>query len=196
MTITLVLLLLFISTSIQSKDTCKVHSTSGPLHTLALCTIVHNEAWYLEEWIAYHLLLHVDHFYVYDDESTDIIAKVLAPYIKQGMLIILLHLLTEKKTFPSIPSSHIISSLLNLYYPPLIYVIGVVSLIPWNHNIQTVSSSLVVGEPTFTRYQRFAIADCLIHHANETEYFGVWDVDEFAVLNDSFADLHEFVSSS
>ena len=28
----------------------------------------------------------------------------------------------------------------------------------------------------------------------ESEWFGVWDVDEFVVLNASYSDMHEFVS--
>ena len=47
--------------------------------------MVYNEAAYLEEWISYHLLINVDHFYVYNDESTDNTPEVLAPYIKQGI---------------------------------------------------------------------------------------------------------------
>jgi len=120
---------------------------------VSICTMIHNEGYFIEEWIAYHLLIGVDHFYIYNDESTDDIADILAKYIE----------------------------------------LGIVSLIPWNHSIQTVDPALVEYEPQYTRPQRFAIADCLINHKKESEYFGIWDMDEFAVLNDSFADINTFL---
>jgi hypothetical protein len=46
--------------------------------------MVNNEASFLEEWLSYHMLINVDHFYIYDDESTDNTLEVLEPYIKQG----------------------------------------------------------------------------------------------------------------
>jgi len=115
--------------------------------------MVHNEARYIEEWLAYHLLLKFDHFFIYDDQSTDNISSILAPYIR----------------------------------------LGVVTLIPWDHNIQTVDPELVYPEPSYTRVQRFAIADCLYNHENESEWFGVWDVDEFIRLNEYFPDILAFL---
>lgn len=53
--------------------------------------------------------------------------------------------------------------------------------------------SLVPEEPPFSLSQRFAIADCLFNNQHESEWFGVWDVDEFLVLN-SHENMHEFVS--
>lgn len=48
---------------------------------LAICVIVKNEAPYMKEWIDYHRLVGVEKFYVYDNESTDSLLSVLAPYI-------------------------------------------------------------------------------------------------------------------
>jgi len=106
----------------------------------------------VEEWVAYHMLLGVDHFYIYDDRSTDDLNAVLAPYVKQGF----------------------------------------VSIFYWDHNI-TVSPSDVPIDPKYTRSQRFAIADCVWNHNRESEWFGIWDVDEFLVLNQSFPSIHSFI---
>lgn len=38
---------------------------------LAICAIFKNEAPYLLEWIAYHRIVGFDHFYLYDNDSTD-----------------------------------------------------------------------------------------------------------------------------
>ena len=38
---------------------------------LAICAIFKNEAAFLLEWIAYHRVVGFDHFYLYDNESTD-----------------------------------------------------------------------------------------------------------------------------
>ncbi len=38
---------------------------------LAICAIFKNEAPYLLEWIAYHRVVGFDHFYLYDNDSTD-----------------------------------------------------------------------------------------------------------------------------
>ena len=47
---------------------------------------VKNEAPYLAEWIEFHLLQGFEKFYIYDDNSTDNTAEVLAPYIKAGIV--------------------------------------------------------------------------------------------------------------
>ena len=43
-----------------------------------------NEAEYLPEWIAFHLLVGVDHFYLYDNGSTDDFRKVIASPLAEG----------------------------------------------------------------------------------------------------------------
>ncbi len=50
-------------------------------HYLSLVIIVKNEATYLLEWIEYHKLIGVEHFYIYDNESTDNTFNLLKPYI-------------------------------------------------------------------------------------------------------------------
>ncbi len=56
------------------------HSTKK--HQLSICAIFKNEAKFLKEWIEYHRLVGVDHFYLYDNGSTDRFKEVLSPYIK------------------------------------------------------------------------------------------------------------------
>ncbi len=51
---------------------------------LSLCTCFKNEGANLKEWIEYHKLIGVDHFYLYNNNSTDNFREVLAPYIDEG----------------------------------------------------------------------------------------------------------------
>lgn len=53
---------------------------------LAICGIFKNECLYMKEWIEYHLLLGVDHFYLYNNFSDDNYLEVLEPYIKNGVV--------------------------------------------------------------------------------------------------------------
>ena len=56
------------------------------LHDLSVVAILKNEAPYLKEWLDYHLLAGVDHFYLYDNESPDNQAEVAAPYVEAGLV--------------------------------------------------------------------------------------------------------------
>ena len=56
------------------------------LYDLAIVTILKNEAPYLREWLDYHLLAGVDHFYLYDNDSTDDYQEVLAPYVGANLV--------------------------------------------------------------------------------------------------------------
>lgn len=51
---------------------------------LSITAIIRNEAPYIKEWIEFHKLVGVQKFYIYDNESTDNIKEVLAPYIENG----------------------------------------------------------------------------------------------------------------
>jgi hypothetical protein len=53
---------------------------------LSIATIVRNEAEYIAEWLEYHLLIGVDKFYIYDNESTDNLKDVLKPYIDSDIV--------------------------------------------------------------------------------------------------------------
>ena len=49
------------------------------LYDLAVVAIFKNEGRYLDEWLAYHLLAGVEHFYLYNNDSSDNYKEVLAP---------------------------------------------------------------------------------------------------------------------
>ena len=51
---------------------------------ITAAAIVRNEALYIAEWIEYHSLIGVEHFYIYDNDSTDELALVLRPYLLDG----------------------------------------------------------------------------------------------------------------
>lgn len=53
---------------------------------LSIVITLKNEARYISEWIDYHLLTGVDHFYIYDNGSTDDLQEVLSKYISEGVV--------------------------------------------------------------------------------------------------------------
>jgi hypothetical protein len=63
-----------------------------PLHlfsfkyTLSVCAIFKNEARFLKEWIEYHRLIGVEHFWLYNNNSEDPYEAVLNPYINEGIV--------------------------------------------------------------------------------------------------------------
>ena len=56
------------------------------LYDLAIASSMKYEAPYLKEWLDYHLLAGVDHFYIYDHESPDNLAEVAKPYVEAGIV--------------------------------------------------------------------------------------------------------------
>lgn len=55
-------------------------------YDLSICAIFQNEARFLKEWIEFHKLLGVQHFYLYNNLSEDRYKKVLKPYILSGLV--------------------------------------------------------------------------------------------------------------
>jgi hypothetical protein len=55
-------------------------------HFLAMAAIVKNEGRYLREWIEFHRLMGVEHFYIYDNGSTDNTPEILEPYVRTGLV--------------------------------------------------------------------------------------------------------------
>jgi hypothetical protein len=55
-------------------------------YDVSMCCIFQDEERFLKEWIDYHRLIGVEHFYMYDNESTDNSCDVLEPYIKAGIV--------------------------------------------------------------------------------------------------------------
>lgn len=55
-------------------------------YLLSISTIFKNEAPFLKEWIEYHRLVGVDHFYLYNARSKDDYFSILKPYIRSGIV--------------------------------------------------------------------------------------------------------------
>lgn len=55
-------------------------------YNVCICAIFRNEAPYLKEWIEYHQIIGVEHFYLYNNFSEDQYKQVLAPYIENGLV--------------------------------------------------------------------------------------------------------------
>jgi hypothetical protein len=80
---------------IRDKDCKNMFITKKPKdfqYYLSFVAILKNEALYIEEWLEYHILLGVQKFYLYDNESSDNLVQILQPYIKAGIV--------EYKYFP------------------------------------------------------------------------------------------------
>ena len=71
-----VLLLLLVVLPLQAKEK----------YYLSVCAIFRNEARFLKEWIEYHSMLGVEHFYLFNHLSEDAYEEVLAPYIRKGII--------------------------------------------------------------------------------------------------------------
>ena len=56
------------------------------LYDLAVVAIIKNEAPYVKEWLDYHLLAGVNHFFIYDNQDDDEQKKILEPYISAGLV--------------------------------------------------------------------------------------------------------------
>ena len=56
------------------------------LYDVAVVAIMKNEGPYVKEWLDYHILAGVEHFYIYDNESPDNLKEVLQPYINDGLV--------------------------------------------------------------------------------------------------------------
>ena len=55
-------------------------------YNLAICAILRNEGKFVKEWIDWHLMIGVEKFYLYDNESDDNMVDVLRPYIEKGIV--------------------------------------------------------------------------------------------------------------
>ena len=53
---------------------------------VSICLIVRDEHRYIEEWLSYHRLIGIDHFYITDNKSQPPLQSILQPYIDQGLV--------------------------------------------------------------------------------------------------------------
>lgn len=59
---------------------------SGKLYDLSIAAIFKNEEPYFKEWIEYHQLVGVEHFYLYNNGSNDNFIEILQPYIDNNIV--------------------------------------------------------------------------------------------------------------
>lgn len=57
-----------------------------PKYYLSICAFFQDEAEYLKEWIEYHHLVGVQHFYLFNNKSKDNYLDVLKPYLESGIV--------------------------------------------------------------------------------------------------------------
>jgi hypothetical protein len=69
-------------------------------HNLVVVACCKNEAAFIKEWVEYHLIVGVEHFYIYD-AATDDTHAVLEPYISKGLVTYI-----EWKVFPAQVSAY------------------------------------------------------------------------------------------
>lgn len=62
------------------------HKKNEKKYNVSICAIFKNESQYLKEWIEYHKIIGVNHFYLYNNNSTDNFKKVLDTYIEEGLV--------------------------------------------------------------------------------------------------------------
>jgi hypothetical protein len=65
---------------------CFVQAEGNAMHRLAVCAVCKNESFYLREWLEYHMLVGVEHFYLYDNMSDDASSEILVPYVDKGLV--------------------------------------------------------------------------------------------------------------
>lgn len=58
----------------------------NPKYYLSICAIFRNEGRFLKEWIEFHRMIGVEHFYLFNNFSDDNYEQVLNPYIKKGIV--------------------------------------------------------------------------------------------------------------
>ena len=62
-----------------------VETNRNPEHYLAIFCIVRNEDPYIEEWLEFHRMMGVTHFFIYDNGSTDRTRDILSQYQADGI---------------------------------------------------------------------------------------------------------------
>lgn len=62
------------------------HQKLTKKYKVSICAIFKDEAEYLKEWIEFHKIVGIEHFYLYNNNSSDGYLKVLQPYIDEGLV--------------------------------------------------------------------------------------------------------------
>jgi hypothetical protein len=75
-----------IATLLLIVGTCVLTFRAQPKYYLSICAIFRNEARFLPEWIEYHRLHGVEHFYLLNNLSEDDYRAALKPYLDEGLV--------------------------------------------------------------------------------------------------------------
>ena len=62
------------------------YKTTEKKYFLSICAIFKNEGRYIKEWLDYHIIAGIDHFYMYNNNSIDDFEVILKPYVKKNIV--------------------------------------------------------------------------------------------------------------
>lgn len=73
---------------LQMKKACADGSVNNGKfkYNVSIIAIAKNEGIYFKEWIEYHKLIGVEHFYIYNNDTQDNTKEILQPYIDSGLV--------------------------------------------------------------------------------------------------------------
>lgn len=71
----------------QYRNIIKSDKNKSFVDDLSVVAIMKNEGAYLKEWLDFHIMVGVQKFYLYDNESTDDTLEILKPYIKRKIVV-------------------------------------------------------------------------------------------------------------
>lgn len=80
------LVYIFIQIFFCSKINSLIANQEQSKYELVICSLFRNEELYMKEWIEFHKLMGVQHFYLYDNGSSDRSVEILQPYIAAGLV--------------------------------------------------------------------------------------------------------------
>lgn len=82
------LMVFFLTTHLFFSTICSRSFTNerNYIFDVALVAIFQDESRFLKEWIEFHKLVGVQHFYLYNNNSTDNYQEVLSEYVKSGLV--------------------------------------------------------------------------------------------------------------
>ncbi len=77
-------------------------------HSVSILSTFRNESRFLKEWIEYHRLIGVEHFYLYNHLSTDNYEEVLQKYVGMGIVTLEKHINQDKPHIERMPNGFIL----------------------------------------------------------------------------------------
>lgn len=72
----------------NAKKNSRIYNIQGAVsnYNIAIVLIIKNEARYIREWLEYHRIIGIEHFFIYDNASTDNLYQLLTPYIHNNLV--------------------------------------------------------------------------------------------------------------